>query len=176
VIGVDTFSSVFGGAPEHTRNRLPEHVRAIIRAGYSPVLCAPLTSRALCTLSPTMAKRTGPHPCGSAHVLDDPAKSGAIVKRLLEVHGSLNIALHLGRSRLAVHVTLPHPGHTVAAPDGAGYWWFTLPEGATDPVPRYGPGWAICAGDQHLLVPPARTPEGLFQLVGGTHQAPEWML
>lgn len=36
------------------------------------------------------------------HVLDDPAKVGAIVKRFVELHGGLNVALHLGRSRMLV--------------------------------------------------------------------------
>lgn len=174
MIGVDTFSSVFGGAPEHTSSRMPEHVRAIIRAGYSPVLCAPLTNQALCTLSPTMAKRTGPHLCGSAHVLDDPAKSGAIVKRLLDQHGSLNIALHLGRSRLAVMIAHAHPGMTVESYGGVGYWWFTEPPAGLQSGMRFG--CAFLAGDDHCLVPPARMPGGSYRLVGGTQPTPGWLV
>lgn len=181
MIGVDTFSSVFGGAPEHTSLRMPEHVRAIIRAGYSPVLCAPLTNQALCTLSPTMAKRTGPHPCGSAHVLDDPAKSGAIVKRLLDQHGSLNIALHLGRSRLAVFTAWAAAGMTVEGPGRLGYWWMTLPEQVrqgshASGMPILLDGGHMSVGEHHFLVPPARLPAGSYRLVGGTVPVPEWML
>lgn len=177
MIGVDTFSSVFGGAPEHTASRMPEHIRAIIRAGYSPVLCRPMTAEPLCTLSPTMAKRTGPHPCGAAHVLDDPAKSGAIVKRLLDQHGSLNVALHLGRSRLAVLVQwLEWVVEPITVEAGQlGLTWFTLPEGA-DVQPGRGPLWSLAAGDVHILVPPAVLPAGAHRLVGGTMPAPAWLV
>lgn len=127
MIGVDTFGSVFGGQPAHTAEHMTEHLRAVIRAGYSPVLCRPGTKEPLCPLSAAQAKKADRefqeralaanprakvgrlrHECGMKHVLDDPAKIGAVVKRLMDVHGGLNVALHLGRSRMiAVDVDTP---------------------------------------------------------------------
>ncbi len=121
MIGVDRFASVFGGAPAHTAEHLTEHLRAVIRSGYSPVLCKPGTKEPVCPLSAAQAKKADRerqqmalamnpaarvdrirHECGLKHVLDDPAKIGPIVKRLVEIHGSINVALHLGRARMLV--------------------------------------------------------------------------
>lgn len=121
VIGVDTFGSVFGGQPAHTAEHMTEHLRAVIRAGYSPVLCKPGGKETACILSAAQAKKADrefqqrllaanpaarvngrTHECGFKHVLDDPAKVGPIVTRFMERHGGLNIALHLGRSRMLV--------------------------------------------------------------------------
>jgi len=170
VIGVDQFASVFGGAPEHTRSRPAEHVRAIIRAGWSPVLCLPGTDQAGCILPPTTAKR--PHECGAAHILDTPSKVSSIVTRFLAQHGGANIALHLGRSNLAVleSPAVPGRGYTVATPDGKGQWWYTLPPGRSlspEVVPPWS-GWTLITGDRYVLVPPATTPDGTYRLVGGT--------
>lgn len=127
MIGVDNFASVFGGAPAHTEAHYVEHLRAVIRAGYSPVLCKPGTRVTACILSALQAKRADKeaqqqalamnpaarvdrirHACGMKHVIDDPAKVGPIVKRFLEQHNGLNVALHLGRSRmLVVDVDIP---------------------------------------------------------------------
>lgn len=127
MIGVDRFASVFGGAPAHTAEHLTEHIRAIIRAGYSPVLCKPGTKEPACILSAAAAKKADReaqqralavnpaarvdrirHACGFKHVLDDPAKVAPIVKRFVEIHGGINVALHLGRSRMiAVDVDTP---------------------------------------------------------------------
>lgn len=121
MIGVDTFASVFGGAPAHTAEHLIEHLRAVIRAGYSPVLCKPGGKETACILSAAQARKADReaqafklaadptarvdrirHACGMRHVIDDPAKVGPIVKRFLDTHGGLNVALHLGRSRMIV--------------------------------------------------------------------------
>lgn len=91
VIGSDTFSSVFGGAPSHTVEHMVEHVRAIIRAGYSPVLLKPGSKDPACILSTAQAKAADRaeqqrreamnpgarvdrirHPCGMAHVIEVP--------------------------------------------------------------------------------------------------------
>lgn len=177
MIGVDRFSSVFGGQPQHTAEHLTEHLRAVIRAGYSPVLCKPGGKETACILSVVQAKRADKeareralaanpaapidrirHACGMKHVIDDPAKVGPIVKRFLDVHGGLNVGLHLGRSRtLVVDVDTPAeraafvsdfefasqqqaPGITVESPGtydyvsgtwkhwGGGHWWFDLPD------------------------------------------------
>lgn len=121
MIGSDPFVSVFGGAPAHTAEHLTEHLRAVIRAGFSPVLCKPGTKEPACVLSVAGAKRADKdaqaqalamnpaarvdrirHACGMKHVLDDPAKIGPVVKRFTDIHGGLNVALHLGRSRMLV--------------------------------------------------------------------------
>lgn len=121
MIGVDTFGSVFGGQPAHTAEHMTEHLRAVIRAGYSPVLCKPGGKETACILSAAQAKKADrefqqrllaanpaarvngrTHECGFKHVLDDPAKVGPIVTRFMERHGGLNVALHLGRSRMMV--------------------------------------------------------------------------
>ncbi len=123
VIGSDPFISVFGGAPSHTETHYVEHLRAVIRAGFSPVLCKPGTKEPACVLSAAGAKKADReaqqralagnpaarvdrirHACGMKHVLDDPAKVGAVVKRLAEIYpgAQLNVALHLGRSRMLV--------------------------------------------------------------------------
>lgn len=121
MIGVDTFGSVFGGQPAHTAEHMTEHLRAVIRAGYSPVLCKPGGKETACILSAAQAKKADrefqqrllaanpaarvngrTHECGFKHVLDDPAKVGPIVTRFMERHGGLNVALHLGRSRMLV--------------------------------------------------------------------------
>lgn len=165
MIGSNPFVSCFGGAPSHTAAHLPEHLRAVIRAGFSPVLCRPWTRQAACTLSPTMAKRLGDHPCGSAHVLDDPAKVGAIVNRFVDTHGGANVALHLGRSGLAIRQAPAAPGMTVELPGGIGHWWYALP--FPDPNGDIWP-WPLISGDRHVLVPPSRQREGAYRLVGGT--------
>lgn len=120
MIGGDTFRTVFGGAPAHTESHLTEHLRAMIRHGYSPVLLKPGTKEPACILTSAAeakanrdaqaaaalsgAKRTDSirHACGFRHVLDDPAKVGPIVKRFLERHGGANTGIHLGRSRRLV--------------------------------------------------------------------------
>jgi hypothetical protein len=120
MIGGDTFRTVFGGAPAHTESHLTEHLRAMIRHGYSPVLLKPGTKEPACILSSAAeakanreaqaaaalagARRTDSirHACGFRHVLDDPAKVGPIVKRFLERWGGANTGIHLGRSRRLV--------------------------------------------------------------------------
>lgn len=120
MIGGDTFRTVFGGAPAHTESHLTEHLRAMIRHGYSPVLLKPGTKEPACILSSAAeakanreaqaaaalagARRTDSirHACGFRHVLDDPGKVGPIVKRFLERHGGANTGIHLGRSRRLV--------------------------------------------------------------------------
>ncbi len=224
MIGSDLFISVFGGAPSHTETHYVEHLRAVIRAGFSPVLCKPGTKEPACVLSAAGAKRADReaqqralaanpkarvdrirHACGMKHVLDDPAKIGPIVRRFLEIHGGVNVALHLGRSRmLVVDVDTPSErqafehtmgievgGITVESPGsfditthqwvhwGGGHWWFTLPEGFIIPPGKVlkGPGgWAAMYGESYALVPPASRPEGAYRLVGGTTLAPSWLL
>jgi len=138
VLGVDSFTSVFGGNPSHTAEHLTEHLRAVIRAGYSPVLCRPGTKEPVCVLSAVQAKKADReaqafalagnparlvdrirHACGMKHVLDDPAKVGPIVKRLIEIHGGANVALHLGRSRMLV-VDVDTPAERQAFVDALG--------------------------------------------------------
>jgi len=224
VIGVDNFASVFGGAPAHTEAHYVEHLRAVIRAGYSPVLCKPGGKETACILSAVQAKREDKaaqqqalamnpaarvdrirHACGMKHVIDDPAKVGPIVKRFLEVHGGLNVALHLGRSRmLVVDVDTPTErqafestmglevgGITVESPGsfdeikqewlhwGGGHWWMPLPEDFILPPGKVlkGPGgWAAMYGESYALVPPASRREGPYRLVGGTTPPPSWLL
>lgn len=231
MIGVDRFASVFGGAPAHTAEHLTEHLRAVIRAGYSPVLCKPGTKEPACILSVGQAKKADReaqqralamnpaarvdrirHACGMKHVIDDPAKVGPIVARFLQVHGGLNVALHLGRSRMvAVDVDTPEerrafktawqayrveppntlPGITVESPGsfdqatqrwvhwGGGHWWMDLPEDYVLPPGKVlkGPGgWAAMYGEAYALVPPATRPEGAYRLVGGTIEAPTFLL
>lgn len=177
MIGSDSFISVFGGQPEHTRANLSAHLRAVIRGGYSPVLCAPGTSEALCILPASQAKKD--HACGAAHVLDDPAKLGPILKRLPP---DLNVALHLGRSRLMLAGAPNRKNHesppTVESPNGSALWWLTMPDWLH---PRLHPpvflgGWQVWFGDVYALVPPASRPEGAYRLVGGTIPAQPWML
>lgn len=171
MIGVDRFASVFGGAPAHTAQHLAEHIRAVIRAGYSPVLCKPGTKEPGCILSSRQAKRAGEHPCGHRHVLDDPARAGAIVARFTATHGGMSLGLHLARSSMAVIRTAAAPGMTVAAPRGLGHWWFELPSEAAPS--SHHPGWSFLSGDRYVLVPPT-TDQHL--LVGGTLPADTWML
>jgi hypothetical protein len=120
MIGGDTFRTVFGGAPAHTESHLTEHLRAMIRHGFSPVLLKPGTKEPACILTSASeakanreaqaaaalagARRTDSirHACGFRHVLDDPAKVGPIVKRFLERWGGANTGIHLGRSRRLV--------------------------------------------------------------------------
>ena len=238
MIGVDRFASVFGGAPAHTAEHLTEHVRAVIRAGYSPVLCKPGGKETACILSAQQAKKADReaqqralamnpaarvdrirHACGFKHVLDDPAKVAPIVNRFVEIYGGLNVALHLGRSQmLVVDVDTPaerqafidswgsalygpngagpgsnaeRPGITVESPGsldiatqqwvhwGGGHWWFELPDDFELPPGKVlkGPGgWAAMYGEAYALVPPATRPEGAYRLVGGTTEAPAWLL
>ncbi len=176
MIGVDSFSSVFGGAPAHTETHWTEHIRAIIRAGYSPVLCKPGTPEAGCILTPGQYKKAGKHPCGYLHVIDNPAKVGAVVSYWLSKYGGLNVGLHLGRSNMAVLKQPAGPGMTVEAPGGIGHTWFTLPPGTTFPKVLQGADWSIKHGDRYVLVPPARLSTGAHRLVGGTIAAPEWLL
>lgn len=123
MIGSDLFVSVFGGAPAHTGEHLTEHLRAVIRAGFSPVICKPGTKEPVCILSAAGARRADKaaqaqalavnpktkvdrirHACGMKHVLDDPARVGPVIRRLSEIYpgAQLNVALHLGRSRMLV--------------------------------------------------------------------------
>lgn len=120
MIGGDTFRTVFGGAPAHTESHLTEHLRAMIRHGYSPVLLKPGTKEPACILSSAAeakanreaqaaaalagARRTDSirHACGFHHVLDDPGKVAVIAKRWLERWGGANTGIHLGRSRRLV--------------------------------------------------------------------------
>jgi hypothetical protein len=120
MIGGDTFRTVFGGAPAHTESHLAEHLRAMIRHGYSPVLLKPGSKEPACVLTSAgeakanreaqaAAELAGArkvdsirHACGFRHVLDDPARVGPIVKRFLERHGGANTGIHLGRSRRLV--------------------------------------------------------------------------
>lgn len=98
------------------------------------------------------------------------------MKNWLAQYGGVNIALHLGRSRMAVLVQTGYPGMTVQTPYGAGHWWYDLPEGI-EPEPQEGPGWRLLAGDRHVLVPPSSLGDGNdYRLVGGTLPAPEWMV
>lgn len=91
MIGVDRFGSVFGGAPAHTEDHLTEHLRAVVRAGYSPVLLQPRTKEPGCILSarqevaadrevqqralqldPTRKVNRMRHACGFKHVIEAP--------------------------------------------------------------------------------------------------------
>jgi hypothetical protein len=149
MIGGDTFRTVFGGAPAHTESHLTEHLRAMIRHGYSPVLLKPGTKEPACILTSAGeakanreaqaaaalagARRTDSirHACGFRHVLDDPAKVGPIVKRFLERWGGANTGIHLGRSRrLVVDVD------TVTERQGFDRSWWDNAGPGTDP------GWA----------------------------------
>jgi len=157
VIGVDTFASVFGGAPAHTEAHYTEHLRAVIRAGYSPVLCKPGGKETACILSAAQAKKADReaqqrelamnpaarvdrirHACGMKHVIDDAAKVGPIVKRFLEVHGGLNVALHLGRSRMLV-VDVDTPDERAAFERS----WFDNLSGAQHPGNHPPPGITV---------------------------------
>jgi hypothetical protein len=145
MIGGDTFRTVFGGAPAHTESHLTEHLRAMIRHGYSPVLLKPGSKEPACILSSAAeakanreaqaaaelagARRTDSirHACGFRHVLDDPAKVGPVVKRFLERWGGANTGIHLGRSRrLVVDVD------TVAERQGFVESWVNFTPGQTD--------------------------------------------
>lgn len=94
----------------------------MIRAGLSPIIMKPGSKHPICILSTAAAKKADleaqaaflaehperqansvTHPCGLKHVLDDPAKVGAIVKRAQGTYGpDLNVGIHLGRSRMLV--------------------------------------------------------------------------
>lgn len=143
MIGGDTFRTVFGGAPAHTEAHLAEHLRAMIRHGYSPVLMKPGTKEPACVLSSAGevkanreaqraaelagARRTDAvrHACGLKHVLDDPAKVGPVVKRWLERWGGANTGIHLGRSRRIVVDVDTHQERIA-----------------------FGSSWALATGDQ----------------------------
>src|SRR6187551_1171704 len=165
MIGVDQFASVFGGAPSHIAGHLTEHIRAIVRAGWSPVLCLPGTATPGCILTPTQRKRDPDHLCGANHVIDNPSRVSAIVKNW--EHEGANIGLHLGRSGLAVLTMPAAPGMSVQGPDGIGDWWFTLPEGHPGPGTMAGAEWTLLSGDHYVLVPPAELAgQGAYRLVG----------
>lgn len=122
MIGSDVLSSVLGASPAGDPEYLVSVVRAMIRAGLSPVLNRPGTKAPICTLSVAAAKKADiqaradyiaqypdrpadriTHDCGLKHVLDDPAKVSAIIRRAQGVYGPhLNVGIHLGRSRLLV--------------------------------------------------------------------------
>jgi hypothetical protein len=63
---------------------------------------------------------------------------------------------------------------------GGGHIWFELPEGAeTPPGSKYtGPGgWTVMWGENYVLVPPSRRPEGAYRFVSPEiRPVPEWLI
>lgn len=132
MIGSDTFATVLGMAPAGDPERLTNIVRAMVRNGLSPVLLKPGEKVPACILTETAAKKADQeaqtvalaehpdrpvdrirHPCGFAHVIDDPAKVKAIMDRWLTRYGGANLGVHLGRSRL-IAVDADYPSEVTA--------------------------------------------------------------
>lgn len=156
MIGSSAFATVFGAAPSGDPERITNIVKAAIRHGFSPVLLKPGGKEPPCILAPATAKREDQaaqarrlaehpsaqvnrvrHACGLKHVLDDPAKVGPIVQRVLTNHGGLNLGIHLGRSRRIV-VDVDTPAEREAFRES----WVQSAPGVHEP-PRYLPGITV---------------------------------
>jgi hypothetical protein len=132
VLGGDVFASVLGAAPAGDPERLTNIVRAMVRNNLSPVLLKPGTKLPACILTESAAHKADQearakflaeypdrradsirHPCGFAHVIDDPVKVKATMDRWLTRYGGANLGVHLGRSRL-IAVDADYPSEVTA--------------------------------------------------------------
>ena len=155
MIGSNVFATVFGASPAGDAESFTSVVKAAIREGFSPVLLRPGGKLPGCVLAPRTAQAEDKaamdraaaggaqkitnvrHDCGFKHVLDDPAKVGAIITRFAQRYGSpLNLGLHLGRSRLiAVDVDTPEEREAFCQ------WWDMHYGGNTAPgITQESPG------------------------------------
>lgn len=120
MIANDQFVATFGIVPSGDEDALVRIAVAAVRAGYAVVIDKPNQKIPMCTLTErgiTIADKAArdearaaddqqwakrKHACGLKHAFTDDKKVRAAVDRLIKRHGSVNLGLELGGSRLVV--------------------------------------------------------------------------
>ena len=122
MISNDPFMSVFGASkPDASALDFTPQIAAFaVKQGFAVVVIEPGGKKPLCTLTARqvnqadaeareLAAESGDrhaerrrHKCGIYHALDDPAKAMAVVRRMIKMHGPVNLGVELGRSRMVV--------------------------------------------------------------------------
>src|SRR4030042_3084217 len=116
----DRFVNAFGITPPGNEDELVRVIKGGVKYGFGVVLNHPGTKRPLCTLTArqaTMADKEAmelaqssghprwdrvKHACGLAHALTDPAIADRVSRRLIKLHGRVNLGVQLAQSRVLV--------------------------------------------------------------------------
>lgn len=186
MISTDVFANTFGAVPAGDTEKLVKIAILAVRNGFAVVLNRPKSKQPLCPLTARNAKiadaeaqatarESGDqhwdrrrHACGIHHAFTDDKQMGTAIRRVIKNHGSVNLGVEVGRSRMVVvdvdtaaqrdaflaawtaaegrdmtsmPPTVKSPGAKIGdvwAHKDGGHYWFTIPAGTDLPTGTSG--------------------------------------